>query len=458
MEGRRPSPCADPRPAPTEEHAISTPRAPKDPRAPRTPRVPRTGRAPRTGGAPRPAHHAGRRAALRALAVSVLCAVLGAGTPALARTAALDDAGKTVAYRGHTFTVPAGWPVVDLARNPTACVRFDRHAVYLGDAGGQQDCPARVTGRTEALWLRPATAVKAAVTENPTAREFRATAPSEGIAVTAPYGTDRATAQRVLRSAGLPVAAARTEPPLTTPAAPALPADATAHQGKGFDTCAAPGQGAMDAWRTDSPYGAVGVYIGGVNRGCAQPNLTADWVRTQYTKGWRFLPLYVGPQPTAGAGSCADDCAAIQDPAPQGRAAAEDAVAQAGALGLGKGSVLYNDLEQYTPGAALTARVLGYLAAWTGRLHELGYRSGAYGSVSSLVADLVDNAATTTLPDVIHFAHWNDEAALTDPVLPAALWADHQRVHQYAGDRTETYGGARISVDRDLLDVAAQAP
>ncbi|MFS4107449.1 glycoside hydrolase domain-containing protein [Streptomyces sp. PD-S100-1] len=445
-----------------------------------------------------PRRPAGRRAP-RVLTAAALCAALGAGAPATAATApppdavrqpagaeplsagrpaprtappaagpaasparpaasaASDDAGKTVSYRSHTFTVPADWPVVDLTAHPTACVRFDRHAVYLGDPGEQQDCPARVVGRTEALWLRPATATKAAVTENLTAREFRATAPADGIAVTAPYGADRATAERVLRSAGLPVAAARTEPPAATPAAPALPADATAHQGKGFDTCTAPGQSAMDAWKAASPYSAVGVYIGGVNRGCAQPNLTAEWVRTQYTAGWRFLPLYVGPQPAAGAGSCASDCAAVTDPVPQGRAAAEDAVAQAGTLGFGKGSVLYNDLEQYTPGAALTARVLGYLEAWTARLHELGYRSGAYGSVSSLVADLVAHAAGTTLPDVIHFARWNDEATLTDPVLPADLWAGHQRVHQYAGDRAETYGGVRISVDRDLLDVGTGA-
>ncbi|MGW4276098.1 glycoside hydrolase domain-containing protein, partial [Streptomyces seoulensis] len=372
-------------------------------------------------------------------------------------TAASDDATKTVSYRGHTFTVPASWPVVDLTENPAACVRFDRHAVYLGDPGEQQDCPARVTGRTEALWLRPATATKAAVTENPVAHEFRATAPADGIAVTATYGADRATVERVLRSAGLPVAAARAEPPAAAPAARALPADATVHQGKGFDTCAAPGPSTMTAWKAASPYSAVGVYIGGVNRGCAQPNLTAEWVRTQYTAGWRFLPLYVGPQPAPGAGSCADDCAAVTDPAPQGRAAAEDAAAQAGALGLGTGSVLYNDLEQYTPGAAVTARVLGYLEAWTARLHELGYRSGAYGSVSSLVADLVDHATGTTLPDVIHFAHWNDEATLADPALPAALWSGHQRVHQYAGDRAETYGGIRVTIDRDLLDVGAGA-
>ncbi|MER6981334.1 glycoside hydrolase domain-containing protein, partial [Streptomyces carpinensis] len=131
----------------------------------------------------------------------------------------------------------------------------------------------------------------------------------------------------------------------------------------------------------------------------------------------------------------------------------EDAVAEAAALGLGKGSVLYDNLEQYTPGGTLTTRVLGYLRAWTERLHQLGYRSGAYGNVSCLVADLVDNATKTTLPDVIHFARWNDRAVTTDTALPGTLWAHRQRVHQYAGDRSETYGGVRISVDRNQLDV-----
>ncbi|WP_073952569.1 glycoside hydrolase domain-containing protein [Streptomyces kebangsaanensis] len=395
------------------------------------------------------------RPARRALAALAVCAALGAGSagsPAAARTAS-GDVTRTVAYRGHTFTVPADWQVVDLGKDPTACVRFDRHAVYLGDPGERQDCPARATGRTEALWVQPAAATRASVTEDRTSRVFRATATSEGIAVTAPYGEDRATIQRVLDSAGLPVAAARAGQPGEAPSALTVPAGATAYRGRGFDTCTAPSRTAMNAWKSGSPYRAVGIYIGGVNRACAQAGLTSEWVRTQYANGWRFFPLYVGPQPTSGAGSCRNRCVSITDPVPQGRAAAEDAVAQAAALGLDRGSVLYNDLEQYTRGGALTPRVLGYLGAWTERLHELGYRSGAYGGVSSLVPDLVDNAGKATLPDVIHFAHWNGEAATDHPSLPATMWADQQRIHQYAGDRTETYGGVTINIDRDQLDV-----
>ena len=37
-----------------------------------------------------------------------------------------------VRYHGYRLVVPAAWPVYDLATDPTVCVRFNRHAVYLG--------------------------------------------------------------------------------------------------------------------------------------------------------------------------------------------------------------------------------------------------------------------------------------------------------------------------------------
>ncbi|MEU1040894.1 glycoside hydrolase domain-containing protein [Streptomyces sp. NPDC005551] len=354
-----------------------------------------------------------------------------------------------VSYRGHVFTVPASWRVVDLEKDPDACVRFDRHVVYLGTPGDRPNCSADPAGRTEALLVQPAADTGTEVTENRTAGTYRATA--DRIAVTAAYGQDRERIQEILRSAGLPVASARAETLTGAPAA--LPADATSFQGKGFDACTAPSQSAMDAWKDTSGYGAVGVYLGGINRACAQPELTASWVRTQYTNGWRFFPLYVGRQPTSDGGSCGSGCAAITDPVPQGTEAADDAARQAEALGFGGGTVLYNDLEHYTRGGTVTQRVLAYLEAYTVRLHELGYRSGAYGSATSLVPDLVANADGTTLPDVIHFARWNDSATTSDPSIPANLWADHQRIHQYAGDRSETHGGVKIGIDRNQLDV-----
>src|SRR4051812_31723719 len=65
--------------------------------------------------------------------------------------------------------------------------------------------------------------------------------------------------------------------------------------GSAFDACTAPPAASMTAWKA-SPYKAIGIYIGGVSRGCTQANLTAAWVQQQVTAGWKLLPLYVGPQ------------------------------------------------------------------------------------------------------------------------------------------------------------------
>jgi hypothetical protein len=66
---------------------------------------------------------------------------------------------KAVEYSGVRFQVPGDWPVYDLGKDPTRCVRFDQHAVYLGHAGANQDCPAQLVGRTEAVQVEPIDAV-----------------------------------------------------------------------------------------------------------------------------------------------------------------------------------------------------------------------------------------------------------------------------------------------------------
>ena len=62
---------------------------------------------------------------------------------------------RTVTYQGVQFDVPADWPVHDLAADPTTCVRFDVHAVYLGHPGADMDCPAGIIGRADAVLVEP---------------------------------------------------------------------------------------------------------------------------------------------------------------------------------------------------------------------------------------------------------------------------------------------------------------
>ena len=175
---------------------------------------------------------------------------------------------------------------------------------------------------------------------------------------------------------------ARSSPVPAPPTQARLPATGSVggsvFTGLGFDTCSAPSTKAMAAW-AESPFRGVGIYIGGENSACSQPNLSASWVSAQTTAGWHLIPTYVGLQATTSScGSCAKMTTAAA--ATQGMAAAEDAVTEAGAIGIGTGSPIYFDMEAYSPTASATKAMLTFLEAWTEKLHALGYQSGVYSS------------------------------------------------------------------------------
>ena len=111
--------------------------------------------------------------------------------------------------------------------------------------------------------------------------------PDSGTAAGMSLGAASATADAAAaRTAGSPVGAA--EGNVVTPG------DFT---GYGFDQCHAPDQRSMNKWLTHSPFLAVGIYISGNSRACRdQPNLTPQWISTQLAKGWRLLPITLGPQ------------------------------------------------------------------------------------------------------------------------------------------------------------------
>jgi Domain of unknown function (DUF1906) len=394
---------------------------------------------------------------LATAAAVTACTLISSPALAAGGSGTAQGASKTVTYLGYSFAVPASWPVVHVTA--TTCVRFDRHALYLGAPGSNQDCPTGLLGTTEAILAQPAPGRVAAASaaEDPVAH--RITAVSHRIEVTATYGTDPGLITGILASASLPAPTASRAAPgqvptnaalrLAEPAAAAadVPASATSFTGEGFDACAAPSAAYMSAWHSKSPYGAVGIYIGGAERACAQPNLTAAWVTQQAAAGWRFLPIYVGPQAEFGQ---------ITTPASQAVAAAQDAVTQAAALGLGPGTAIYYDMEAYP--AAQEKNALAFMSAWTTELHAEGYKSGIYGSSASGVTDLVANFTKDAMPDVIWDALWNGDANTADPAIPATDWANNDRAHQFNGGNDETYGGDTIDVDQDYLDVSLTPP
>ncbi|HET9170955.1 MAG TPA: glycoside hydrolase domain-containing protein [Actinospica sp.] len=386
------------------------------------------------------------------IAVLFTAAASAEPLPARAATAGPGDgsATKSVTYLGHSFVVPSSWPVIDLAAGSTTCVRYDRHAVYLGTAPANQDCPARAMGRTETLVVQPASgAVAAAPFEDPTSHEIDTSAP--GISVTATYGSSPAEVSGILAAAGLPVPAAgdMSGGPVQGLHSNVVSTGSASYSrftGLGFDACSAPDSGTMNAWRSSSPYGAIGIYLGGVNMGCSQPNLTADWVSAQAAAGWRFFPIYVGPQ---APGSSCGSCSVITSATAQGTSAAQDAASHAASLGFGAGTPIIYDMEAYAPSG--TASVLAFMSAWTDELHALGYASAEYSSLDSGISDQIN--AGSGMPDVVDFAAWGSAPVTGDPSIPDTDWGNHQRIHQYSGGVTQSFGGYTLNLDQDFLDV-----
>ena len=371
------------------------------------------------------------------------------------------SATKTVGYLGREFTVPADWPVVDLAANPHACVLFDAHAVYLGRPGREQSCPASAVGRrTGALLIQPALQGRAApVMSQDDSIDNLITATSPGVDVTASYGDDRDLVINALDTAGLPtpdaltaaVGAATSVAPLVTRALGTAatgvdPAGGTAQaQGLGFDTCAAPSTPQMQTWIAASPYRTVGVYLGGSAFACPNnPNLTPAWLAAQSAAGWHTMPLWVGPQISYNQ---------VNAPAAQGTQNADAAIAAARALGYNAGAVLYYDMEGYSRTAANTTAAMTFLAAWTTELHANGFLSAVYSSESSGTDDLVANIGKIAEPDVLSVANWNGAADADPGAAPAGNWPN-ARVHQYLGGHNETYGGTKLNIDCDFLNVS----
>ena len=390
---------------------------------------------------------------LASLAAVVPASALAAGT-------------KTVSYHGYRLTVPVGWPVYHLGPGGSQCVRFDRHAVYLGRPSSRQQCPATPVGRTEAILVQPRQA--ASGQDLPAAGGGTAAQVvdrAHDVVVTATWGHQPAVVRRAL---GVRSLRASLQPPRSAVAraralmhayakarTSTVSAPGQVYTGAGFDACNTPSSSQMTAWGS-SPYRGIGVYIGGANMACSQPNLTATWVSQESAAGWHLIPIYVGLQ--APTNSCG--CAGISpsQAAGQGAAAASDAMADAQAIGLGTGNPLYLDMEAYSRTTTNTSAVLAFVQGWTQQLHAGGYAAGVYSSDNSGIVDLVSQYGTGyTEPDDIWIANWNNAQTTSDGNVPTSEWAAHQRMHQYDGAHNEKYGGVTINIDGDYVDAATAA-
>lgn len=413
---------------------------------------------------------------------------------------AAPGAMRTVTYHGYEIGVPASWPVYNLAADPTRCVLFNRHAVYLGTPGTGQRCPARAYGRTGAVLVQPAVpsgelppgtvvlpgntaalqtgALPHAVSGLDSAEQtVQVAAPGPGVLVTASYGSDQALVRTILAGARMTSAAqsgtatgSATATGSTTAPEPAtaprsgkeqsavsgtseLTGDVTS--GLGFDACTAPSVATMTGWLS-SPYRVAGTYLGGVNWACSYGNFNTTWVSQVAAEGWQFIPIWVGPQ-----APCTGITGAVTinpaQAAAQGQAEAASAVAAARSFGYGTGSPIYFDMEGYDSSDTSCAQaVLTFLGGWTQGLHAAGYLSGVYSSAGSAITDLASEYGSQSYPrpDDVWIADWTGDPVLTDPYLPNADWPGHHRLHQYYGGHDETWGGRGVNVDNDVINGA----
>jgi Rv2525c-like, glycoside hydrolase-like domain len=414
-----------------------------------------------------------------AVLLATLIVVVLLPAAALAAPAAT---GRLATFHGYRVLVPPGWPVYDLAAHPATCVRFNRHAVYLGAPGARQDCGVSAAGRTESILVQPLTArvsqvlpATAAAGAAGSGAEAQIVDRAHRVVVTATWNRHPAVVRRALGVASLSAAVsrairlrphsavaaararmrsyARSRATAPAPATPAGPGQI--YTGLGFDACNTPSTTTMADWGS-SPYRAIGIYIGGANMACSQPNLSATWVSQESAAGWHMVPIYVGLQSPSNSCGCAGISPA--NATTQGAAAAQDAVVDAQAIGMGPGNPLYFDMEAYSRTSTNSAAVLAFLQAWTNQLHAEGYVSGVYSSDASGIADLVGQQGTGYVePDELWIANWNGQQTTTDSYVPAQYWPAHQRLHQYQGAHNETYGGAKINIDGDYLDSATAA-
>lgn len=242
--------------------------------------------------------------------------------------------------------------------------------------------------------------------------------------------------------------------------------------GFGFDQCVAPTQRSMDRWRKWSPFMAAGIYISGDSRGCrTQPNLSRQWVSTQLARGWRLLPITLGPQascspyfPRYGDDETISPFRGKHDLYPrarkQGVAEADKTAADAAAYGIAKGSTLWYDLEAFDLGnTRCRESALRFVSAWTTRIERLGYTSGFYSSASSGIKMLddarVNRPGTFNLPRRIWIARWDGVPNTSTTYIGEDGWRPGGRVKQYRGGHNETWGGVTINIDSNFLDLGA---
>jgi photosystem II stability/assembly factor-like uncharacterized protein len=238
-------------------------------------------------------------------------------------------------------------------------------------------------------------------------------------------------------------------PMVSAPSAGVTPNVVFLSTGKGFDQCSAGTVSQMQSWWTNTPWSWANVYIGGANRGCAQPTVTSSWVHSVFTQGWRLVPTWVGPQaPGSSCTGCSKMSTNTTTARQQGVNEANAAANELATLGFPAPSIVYYDMERYDP--TTNAAVKAFVDGWDAQLRARGHQPGVYGAGVNAASDW---ATIANPPQAVWIANFNNvDGVFGLTGLPDSLFANHQRLHQFQGPHNETWGGVTFNIDSSRAD------
>ncbi len=227
--------------------------------------------------------------------------------------------------------------------------------------------------------------------------------------------------------------------------------------GKGGDSCSAPSVSQMSAFFRNTPYLAWGIYIGGEDRACGQPNLTASWVSQVTAQGWALLPLWVGPQNPCLAGF--DHFSTNTSTAySQGQNEAKTAYNALVGLGMSSNSPIIYDMEAGGSNTSTCiAATKSFVQGWVNQLAVAPAQpSGLY--TSTCAGFLNDFTALSPPPTFVDGADYDGVISTGDlPCVGGNSWNNHQRHKQYAGGHNETWNGVTLNIDNTCSNGPAVA-
>jgi len=134
----------------------------------------------------------------------------------------------------------------------------------------------------------------------------------------------------------------------------------------------------------------------------------------------------------------------------EGKSAADSASSAASGLGFGSGVPIFYDMEafDYHNSTCLHA-AKKYMDGWDDELVPTPFIGAMYGSACG--TDMTDFAGITDPPVDAFLADWNGTYdVFSVGCVPDSDWNSHQRVHQFLGGVSRTYGGLTLNpIDLD---------